>query len=94
MVGGGSNPGWVSAGLYLELQKRVYIFDKETAATRSPVVLGDVVFLHLINFDDFVPLLHGHSHLVDDPRTRESPLGDHLVRALVLCVLLDGARLT
>jgi len=58
------------------------------------VVLSDVVFVYLKNFDDLVPLLHGDSHFIDDPRTGEGPFGERLVPTFILRVLLDGGRLT
>ena len=88
----GSNPARVSASLHLQLEKGIYVLDKETALSHLRIVLRDVIFVHFENLEHFVTLLHCQPNLVHDPGARQSPLGVRLVRALLLEILFDGAR--
>jgi len=60
---------------------------------RLGIVSRDGVFVNLKNFEVFVSLLHGQSHLVNESRTCQRPLGDRLVRLFAIGVGVCGARL-
>ena len=61
-----------------------------TALIRLLIVLRDDVFVHLVNLDDIITLLHGHPKFIDNLRTSEGPLGNRLVSAFAIRVVLGG----
>jgi hypothetical protein len=71
----GSNPAGIPTRLSFLFQERIAIIYETAAPARFAIVLSDLVLVNFVNLDNPVPILHGQSYRVYDPRSRQGSLG-------------------